>query len=46
MSNEKIGITTNLEMITSNFEVFGLTKDGWKDFKIGTNFEAFLVKRK
>ena len=42
----QIGITTNLELITSNFEVFGLTKDGWKDFEIGTNFEAFLIKRK
>ena len=42
----QIGITTNLELITSNFEVFGLTKNGWKEFEIGTNFEAFLVKRK
>lgn len=42
----RMGITTNLKDIVTDFEVYGLYKDVWQDFEKGKEYEAFLVKRK
>ena len=42
----RIGITTNLEAILEDFEVFGLSGEAWREFEKGKEYEAFLVKRK
>ncbi len=39
-------ITTNLEEILEDFEVFGLSDETWQEFEKGKEHEAFLVKRK
>lgn len=42
----RIGITTNLEEILQDFEVYGLNDQTWKAFKKDEEYQAFLVKRK
>ena len=42
----RIGITNNLKEIEKDFEVYGLVDDVWVKFKKGTEYRAFLVKRK
>ena len=42
----RIGITTNLEAILEDFEIYGLCNDTWNGFEKGIDYEAFLVKRK
>lgn len=42
----RIGITSNLEEILDDFEVYGLSGDTWQEFEKGKEYEAFLVKRK
>lgn len=42
----RMGITTNLEEILEDFEVFGLSNEIWHEFQKGKEYEAFLVKRK
>lgn len=42
----RMGITTNLEVILPDFQVFGLQNEIWHEFKKGEEYEAFLVKRK
>jgi len=42
----RMGITTNLEAILPDFQVFGLQNEIWHEFKKGEEYEAFLVKRK
>jgi len=42
----RMGITTNLEEILEDFEVFGLSDETWSEFEKGKEYEAFLVKRK
>jgi hypothetical protein len=42
----RIGISTNLEAIKTDFEVYGLLGDEWEVFSKNTNYQAFLVKRK
>ncbi len=42
----RIGITSNLEEILTDFEVFGLSDETWHEFEKGKEYEAFLVKRK
>jgi hypothetical protein len=42
----RMGITTNLEAILPDFNVFGLQNDIWHEFERGQEYEAFLVKRK
>ena len=42
----RMGITTNLEAILPDFQVFGLQNDIWREFEKGQEYEAFLVKRK
>jgi len=42
----RMGITTNLEEISEDFEVYGLNGDTWQIFEKAKEYEAFLVKRK
>ncbi|MES2777117.1 MAG: hypothetical protein V4722_23275 [Bacteroidota bacterium] len=42
----RMGITTNLEEIIVDFEVYGLQNETWHEFKKGEDYQAFLVKRK
>lgn len=42
----RIGITNHWKEISQYFEVLGYTNNEWQYFEIGTNYEAFLVKRK
>ncbi|HEX5154674.1 MAG TPA: hypothetical protein VFW07_24675 [Parafilimonas sp.] len=42
----RMGITTNLEEISEDFEVYGLSGDTWQAFEKAKEYEAFLVKRK
>ena len=43
----RIGISNNIDMIESDFEVFGLAEgQKWVPFEKKMDFEAFLVKRK
>lgn len=42
----RMGITANLTAITQNFELLGLTENGWQDFEKDVNYGAFLVRRK
>jgi uncharacterized protein DUF6934 len=42
----RMGISNNLEMIETNFEVFGQHKYGWELFRKGVEYDAFFVKRK
>ena len=42
----RMGITTNLEEIMPDFNIYGLQNDAWYEFEKGQEYEAFLVKRK
>jgi hypothetical protein len=44
----RMGITNNLEEITEDFYVYGLTTDTniWEEFIIGEDYEAFLITKK
>ena len=42
----RMGIAANFEEIITDFEIYGLQKDDWQEFKFGQEYEAFLVKRK
>lgn len=42
----RMGIVANLEAIRQNFELLGLTENGWEDFEKGVDYGAFLVRRK
>jgi hypothetical protein len=42
----RMGITTNIEQVLEDFEIFGLSDDSWQEFEKGKEYEAFLVKRK
>jgi len=44
----RMGIANNIEEITSDFDVFGLTTETniWEEFIIGEDYEAFLITRK
>jgi hypothetical protein len=42
----RIGITNNLKEIEKDFHVFGLKDDQWHEFRIGTEYQAFLIRRK
>lgn len=42
----RIGITNNLIEIKKDFHVFGLKDDEWNDFRNGTEYLAFLIRRK
>ncbi len=43
----RIGITNNLDEISEDFAIFGLTAKGkWVDFIAGEDYEAFLLTKK
>lgn len=42
----RMGISNNLETITTDFEVYGLIDSTWEDFVPGREYQAFLVERK
>ena len=42
----RIGITTNLDAILPDFEIYGLQDENWYEFEKGQSYDAFLVKRK
>lgn len=42
----RIGITNYIKEIKKDFEVYGLKDGKWVEFKNGTEYSAFLVKRK
>jgi hypothetical protein len=42
----QIGIVRNLLEIKSKFIVRGSINDDWEEFKLGRNYDAFLIKRK
>lgn len=44
----RMGITSSLEEIKDDFEVYGLRVDNnvWEEFISGEDYEAFIVKRK
>lgn len=42
----RMGIVNNLEIIATDFEVFGLKGDEWESFKSGQDYDAFLATRK
>lgn len=42
----RMGITTNLEEILEDFEIYGLSGETWQAFEKRKEYEAFLVKRK
>ena len=42
----RMGIANNLQDIESYFEVYGLKNEAWEFFKIGIDYEAFIIKRK
>jgi hypothetical protein len=42
----RMGITTNLEAIEQDFNIFGLSNVIWEPFRKGIKYDAFLVRRK
>lgn len=42
----RMGVTKFYKEANKDFEIFGELKDGWEEFKIGTDYEGFLVKRR
>lgn len=42
----RMAITNNMDLITSDFEVYGLKNYVWEEFAIGIDYDAFLVNRK
>ena len=42
----RMGITNNLVEIQKDFLVFGLKDDEWHEFRIHTDYQAFLIMRK
>ena len=42
-----MGITNNLVEISEDFLIFGFNIEGdWKEFEIGEDYKAFLLKKK
>jgi hypothetical protein len=42
----RIGITNNLQEIKNDFHLFGLKDNQWHEFRVETEYFAFLIKRK
>lgn len=42
----RMGISKFLEEVTIDFEIIGELSDEWDEFKLGTEYEGFLVRRK
>jgi len=41
-----MAVTNNLDLIGTDFEIYGLKNYVWEEFTIGIDYEAFLVVRK
>ena len=41
-----MGITKFYTEVKKDFEIYGQLEDDWEEFKIGTEYDGFLVKRK
>ncbi|RZM29686.1 MAG: hypothetical protein EOO88_03905 [Pedobacter sp.] len=39
-------LRNQLAEISRDFDLYGLTERGWKEFRIDTDYHAFLIKRK
>ena len=42
----RMGISKFLEQIKKDFEIYGELENDWDKFKIGTEYDGFLVRRK
>lgn len=42
----RMGISKFLEEVTIDFEIIGELSDEWDEFKLGTEYKGFLVRRK
>ncbi|PQA90423.1 hypothetical protein SAMN05421796_108148 [Chryseobacterium piscicola] len=42
----RMGITKFYTEVKKDFEIYGQLEDDWEEFKIGTEYDGFLVKRK
>lgn len=42
----RMGISKFYKEANNNFEILGELKNDWEDFKIGTDYEGFLVRRR
>lgn len=42
----RMGISRYLETIKEDFEVYGELEHGWEEFRVGVDYNAFLVKLK
>ena len=42
----RMGITNQWDVISSDFDVFGLMDENWEFFEMQRNYSAFLLRRK
>ena len=42
----RMGIAKYFTDVTNDFEILGETDDDWEQFKLNTNYNGFIVKRK
>ncbi len=42
----RMGITKFLNQVKKDFEIYGELEDDWDKFKVGIEYDGFLVKRK
>lgn len=42
----RMGISKFLDEVNQDFEVYGQLNDSWENFKLNTEFEGFLIRRK
>lgn len=42
----RMGITNNLHEIRKDFNLYGLKEDKWVEFRLNTEYQAFLIQRK
>jgi hypothetical protein len=42
----RMGISKFLKEVTTDFEILGEVSDDWEEFKIGIEYDGFLVRRK
>lgn len=40
----QMGIVANWKEISQNYEVFGLSEDGWERFQLRKNYKAFILQ--
>lgn len=42
----RMGISKFIDELNQDFEVYGQLNDSWENFKLNTEFEGFLIRRK